>query len=163
MFRTEPDRCKHRLVLHLFCLSSLTSFYTFRLPVLVQLWKCWDLGRVSIRIPWRWRESWTYHLGYTWQKVLRVLPSGSNSFNIFIAENAATPENIYQALDGYCSVLDQPPAFFPEQLYNAYPDAKFILVRNPHNTFLKLLLKMTSRPFVIPTVGNVACKKQCCL
>lgn len=36
---------------------------------------------------------------------------------------------INDILRGYSAVLDQPPALFPETLYKAYPDAKFILVR----------------------------------
>ncbi|KAF8513442.1 hypothetical protein BU17DRAFT_53283, partial [Hysterangium stoloniferum] len=44
----------------------------------------------------------------------------------------ATPEQFDMILQGYHAVLDQPAALFPGELYEAYPDAKFILTtRDP--------------------------------
>jgi hypothetical protein len=40
-----------------------------------------------------------------------------------------TPEDFDGILRGYGSVLDYPAAMYPAELYAAYPDAKFILVR----------------------------------
>ncbi|KAF8518824.1 hypothetical protein BU17DRAFT_90610 [Hysterangium stoloniferum] len=44
----------------------------------------------------------------------------------------ATPEQFDTIFQGYHAVLDQPAALFPDELYAAYPDAKFILTtRDP--------------------------------
>ncbi|KIJ48069.1 hypothetical protein M422DRAFT_248236 [Sphaerobolus stellatus SS14] len=49
-----------------------------------------------------------------------------------IALEGGTAEDVRKILDPYAVVLDNPPAMFPELLYEAYPDAKFILtVRDP--------------------------------
>jgi hypothetical protein len=40
-----------------------------------------------------------------------------------------TPEDFDVILRGYSSALAYPAAMYPAELYAAYPDAKFILVR----------------------------------
>ncbi|KIJ48058.1 hypothetical protein M422DRAFT_28549 [Sphaerobolus stellatus SS14] len=62
-----------------------------------------------------------------------------------IALEGGTVDEIRKLLDPYPVVVDYPPIMFPELLYEAYPDAKFILtVRDPikwtesvKNTFMK--------------------------
>ncbi|KIJ46145.1 hypothetical protein M422DRAFT_250179 [Sphaerobolus stellatus SS14] len=57
------------------------------------------------------------------------------------------PELIDDILQGYVSVLDQPAANFPETLYRAYPEAKFILTtRNPKKW--ERSMKLTIQPVI---------------
>ncbi|KAF8520135.1 hypothetical protein BU17DRAFT_8866, partial [Hysterangium stoloniferum] len=49
-----------------------------------------------------------------------------------ISDGMSTPEQFDMILQGYHAVLDQPAALFPGELYEAYPNAKFILTtRDP--------------------------------
>ncbi|KIJ33609.1 hypothetical protein M422DRAFT_264375 [Sphaerobolus stellatus SS14] len=62
-------------------------------------------------------------------------------------EKGGDPELIDNILQGYSSVLDQPAANFPETLYRAYPDAKFILTtRDPKKW--ERSMKLTVNPLV---------------
>ncbi|KIJ33593.1 hypothetical protein M422DRAFT_264354 [Sphaerobolus stellatus SS14] len=62
-------------------------------------------------------------------------------------EKGGDPELIDDILQGYVSVLDQPAANFPETLYRAYPEAKFILTtRDPKKW--ERSMKLTIQPVI---------------
>ncbi|GJJ12716.1 hypothetical protein Clacol_006960 [Clathrus columnatus] len=44
-----------------------------------------------------------------------------------IGKGLATTDDVHALLDSYGSVLDYPAVIYPEEIYKAYPDAKYIL------------------------------------
>ncbi|KAF8592224.1 hypothetical protein K439DRAFT_1656249 [Ramaria rubella] len=73
---------------------------------------------------------------------------------IRIGEGNGTLQDFHTLLDNYTTVLDNPPAMFPQEMYAAYPDAKFILTtRDPakweqsmNNTVMRIPEKITRGP-----------------
>ncbi|KIJ47992.1 hypothetical protein M422DRAFT_248139 [Sphaerobolus stellatus SS14] len=71
-----------------------------------------------------------------------------------INAGTATVEDMHNLLDDYGAVLDYRSSMFPEMLYKAYPDAKFILTtRDPvkweksmKSTVMLLAKEMKDKP-----------------
>jgi len=93
-----------------------------------------------------------YHTGV-------IISQGKSDFDawIKISDGPATPEAFDAIFQGYHVVLDCPSALFPGELYEAYPDAKFILttrepdkwVTSTQNTIFKgieMMLKLENLP-----------------
>lgn len=75
-------------------------------------------GFPSLVPNWRW-----YVIHQIWHGKKGLSNQNPPSFT-----GGSTPADLDDILRGYTSVLDTPPIMYPEELYAAYPNAKYILV-----------------------------------
>src|ERR1700761_1511082 len=77
---------------------------------------------------------------------------------IFIYIGVNVVENLDRIFAKFQSVYDYPTAMYPQELYDAYPDAKFILARlhNLHSTYLISNFHFFLRPSEILRNGRRA-------